>query len=182
MGTRGGKSFWRVSQTIYFLCGMNGFFQNILPKLFVQGVGSRQVHCATQDIAQLPAQPHELKQPHMGIGFVFHQDVDIAVFFTLPAGNRPKDIKASDRESAHNTPIFSQQRNDLFSFHIKNLAQPPIAFKFWLPISACSDNGASTNFIRPSPEEKISRKVCVNGSMTLFWTALFRCFRLSFGR
>jgi len=103
MGARGGKSFWRVSHTIFslilrshFLCGMNGFFQIVLPEFFVQGFGSRQVHCATQDIAQLPAQPDELKQPDMGIGFVFHQDVDIAAFFTLPTGNRSKDVEASD--------------------------------------------------------------------------------------
>jgi hypothetical protein len=85
---------------------MNGFFQNVLPEFFVQGFGSRQVHCATQDIAQLPAQPGELKQPDTGFGFVFHQDIDVAVFFTLPAGDRPKDLEASDRESTHDTMIF----------------------------------------------------------------------------
>jgi hypothetical protein len=71
---------------------MNGFFQKVLPKLFMQGIGSRQVHGTTQDIAQLPAQPDELEQSNMSIGFVFHQDVDIAAFFTLPASNRSKDI------------------------------------------------------------------------------------------
>lgn len=85
---------------------MNGFFHDVLPEFLVQGVGSRQAHCAAQDVAQLPAQPDELKQPDTGIGFVFHQNVDVAVFFTLPTGNRLKDVDVSDRESTQDTTIF----------------------------------------------------------------------------
>jgi hypothetical protein len=92
-------------------------------------------------MAQLPAQPDELKQPDMGIGFEFHQDIDVAVFFTLATSNRPKDVKASDRESTHDTPVFLQQRYGLFSFHYENVAQQPIAFKFWLRLRECSDDG-----------------------------------------
>jgi hypothetical protein len=110
---------------------MNSLFQNVVPEVFVQRVGSRQVHFTTQDVAQLPAQPSELKQSDTGTGFIFHQDVHVAAFFTLSPGNRSKEIKAFNRKPAHDILIISQHHQSVFSLDIKKLAQAAVSFKFY---------------------------------------------------
>jgi hypothetical protein len=108
---------------------MNGFFQYVFSKLFAQRVGGCQVYVTLQDAAQFPAQPDELEKSNTGIGLIFNQDVDIAFFLGLAAGNRPEEIEVFDREPAHQLTIAPQQGYGPISIHIKVLAQPTGTFK-----------------------------------------------------